>query len=65
VILIGHVGKGRPFASLFTVEEGRITFVKDFEDDEALEATLVSASAAPHGRVIRTLSGYESDNCQG
>ena len=41
VIVVGHVGKGGAFASLFTVEEGRITFVQDFEDVEALEATLV------------------------
>ena len=41
VILVGHVGKDGAFASLFTVEEGRITFVQDFEDVEALEATLV------------------------
>lgn len=41
VNLVGRVGKGRPFASLFTVEEGRITFVQDLEDVEALEATLV------------------------
>lgn len=41
VNLVGRMGKGRPFASLFTVEEGRITFVQDLEDVEALEATLV------------------------
>jgi hypothetical protein len=42
VILVGHVRKDGAFASLFTVEdEGRITSVQDFEDVEALEATLV------------------------
>jgi ketosteroid isomerase-like protein len=41
VILFGHVGKDGAFASLFTVDEGRITSVQDFEDVEALEATLV------------------------
>lgn len=42
VILTGRMGnEGEAIASLFTVEEGRITFVQDFEDVEALEAILI------------------------
>ena len=41
VILRGRVVGQGPFVSLFTVQEGRITSVQDFETVEALETALL------------------------
>lgn len=41
VILRGRAEDQEPFVSLFTVQEGRITFVQDFETVEALEAAQI------------------------
>jgi hypothetical protein len=41
VLLRGQVETEAPFVSVFTISDGRITFVQDFDSLEGAEAALV------------------------